>query len=204
MVIRMSNGLEDCKISLENFKAANAQLYNSKVFKSYILDKENNTTFEQAICNPSKTSMLRLEESFKEHYFNIRFTSYLSTSIHFNAVNFDKKDRKEKTRNQLILNNAFSDDPNSSLLEMIPEQSRSNCPEEAFEDQLPNIEDVIERQDLFDAVKQLTSNQKEILKLAYIDGLKDIEIAHALNKSQQAVSKSHQKALSILRELISK
>ncbi|MGE6756030.1 RNA polymerase sigma factor [Rossellomorea sp. NPDC071047] len=198
----MSNSLEDCKIALENFKTSNPGLYNSKVFKSYILDNENKKTFEQAICNPCKASILKLEESFKKHYFNIRFTSYLSTSIHFNAVNFDKKDRKEKSRNQLILNNAYNDDPNLSLVEMIPEQSRSNCPEEAFEDQLSNIEDIIERQDLFDAVKQLTSNQREIIKLAYIDGLKDIEIANKLSKSQQAVSKSHQKALLILRELI--
>lgn len=198
----MNNSPTDCSIALKNFEKENPNLYKSKVFKSFITDYENKVIFEAAICNPNKITEQRLEERFKKFYFNIRFTSYLSTSIHFNAVNFDKKDRKLKTRNQLILNNMYNEDPNISLIEMIPEQSRGNCPEEAFEDKLKDVEEIVESQDLYKALQQLTSNQREVIKLAYIDGLKDIEIANKLKKSQQAVSKSHQKALMTLRKIL--
>jgi RNA polymerase sigma factor (sigma-70 family) len=200
----MNNSPADCSIALKNFEKDNPNLYNSNVFKSFITDYENRMIFEEAICNPNKFTKQQLEKRFKKFYFNIRFTSYLSTSIHFNAVNFDKKDRKLKTRNQLILNNAYNEDPNLSLIEMIPEQSRGNCPEEAFEDTLNEVDEIVESEDLYNALQQLTSNQRDIIKLAYIDGMKDIEIASRLKKSQQAVSKSHQKALFTLRKILTK
>jgi RNA polymerase sigma factor (sigma-70 family) len=198
----MHNSPADCSIALKNFEKDNPNLYNSNVFRSFITDNENREVFEEAICNPNNLNKQLLEERFKKFYFNIRFTSYLSTSIHFNAVNFDKKDRKLKTRNQLILHNAHNEDPNMSLIEMIPEQSRGNCPEEAYEDTLKEVEEIVESEDLYNALQQLTSNQKEIIRLAYIDGMKDIEIASTLRKSQQAVSKSHQKALFTLRKIL--
>jgi RNA polymerase sigma factor (sigma-70 family) len=198
VVITLSELTEECPI--KEFEKNNLELINSSVFKSFRSSKENLEVYEKAICEPNEKTLKKLEQSFKEHYFKLRFTSYLATSIHYNAVNFDKKERKIKNRNQLILNQMNKDESNLSLMELVPDNSRVNQPEEAFEDGLDRIEEIMSDELLVEAISLLTNNQKEIIKLAYINGLKDTEIGEILNKSQQAVSKSHRKALEILRK----
>lgn len=48
---------------------------------------------------------------------------------------------------------------------------------------------------MYDALNSLTKKQKEIINLAYAEGLSDTEIGLILNKTRQAVSKTHKKAL---------
>ena len=53
-----------------------------------------------------------------------------------------------------------------------------------------------------DALYSLTEKQKQIINLVYIKGFSDTEIGQLLNISQQAVSKTHKKALKNIREYI--
>lgn len=55
-----------------------------------------------------------------------------------------------------------------------------------------------------EAVIRLTDKQKEILYLAYVKRLTDTEIGIVLNKSQQAVSKTHKKALKNINNYLQK
>ncbi|MFD2680923.1 sigma-70 family RNA polymerase sigma factor [Bacillus seohaeanensis] len=192
--------IKDCKGTLSDFKKENPRLMENKVMVSFLSRESNLKIFEKAICNSNSHSIRKLDQAFKEHYFILRFTSYLSTMIHFNSVNFDKKQRKNRERNLLTLDQSQSENENSSLLELVPEETRDNLPEEAFEDSLGKLEDIVSDTRLYDSLSCLTINQREILTLAYIHGLKDVEIAKILNKSQQAISKSHQKALNNIRE----
>ena len=64
------------------------------------------------------------------------------------------------------------------------------------------IGDHLTSYEIFHAIQSLTENQQQVLSLAYIYGLNDSEIAESLNKTQQAVSKSHTKALRKIREII--
>lgn len=170
------------------------------IIKSFLEIPGNTELLNEAIHNPSKMVKQQLDESFKEFFFQIRFTSYLSSAIHFNAINYDKKLKLFLERNQLIL-----DLPTKGYEGTFPPdltlQHRDNqdlCIDSS------NIEDHLTSDFLFKAIQQLTTNQRQILSLAYIFGLNDTEIASYLNKSQQAVSKSHKKALSKLRESIEK
>lgn len=66
------------------------------------------------------------------------------------------------------------------------------------------IEDHISNKQLYSAIQKLTDNQRQILSLAYVSCLNDSEIAEKLNKSQQAVSKSHKRALNKLKRFLEK
>ncbi|WP_411844579.1 sigma-70 family RNA polymerase sigma factor [Schinkia azotoformans] len=62
-----------------------------------------------------------------------------------------------------------------------------------------HIEDYIENVELIKKLRSLSQHQKNILSMSYIDDLKDKEIAKMLCISQQAVSKTRNKALKKLR-----
>ncbi len=53
---------------------------------------------------------------------------------------------------------------------------------------------------IYQAIKSLSSNQRNILYLVYINGWTDIEVSQYLQKSQQAVSKSRNKAIKQIRK----
>ena len=185
-----------CKVI--EFEEKNEKLLSDKIFLSF--KKKNLYLYEKTLKNPTNKNKEELEKAFKQHYFNIRFTSYLSKTIHFTAINFDKKERDFQSKNKLLLDqNVFSD--SSSLqnhLDFLTEDSRLVQPEAAYEDCLTDVTQILSNQKLQSAYLKLTDNQKRIINLSYIYGLQDIEISILLNKSQQAVSKSHKNALKIL------
>lgn len=67
-----------------------------------------------------------------------------------------------------------------------------------------NIEDYIECPVLFKAVTKLSNKQKQIINLHYLKGYSITEIGKLLKKSQQSVSKLHQKALNEIYDYIKK
>lgn len=182
----------------ESFSALEIHLQNP-IIKSFLEIPGNTELFNKAIYHPTKKAKQQLDDSFKEFFFQIRFTSYLSNAIHFNAINYDKKLKLFLERNQPILDLPAHGYTGTSLSAYQPLQHRVHqdlCIDSS------NIEDHLTSDFLFEGIQQLTKNQRQILSLAYIFGLNDTEIASYLNKSQQAVSKSHKKALSKLRDVI--
>ncbi len=143
----------------------------------------------------------KLDESFREFYFKIRFTCYLSQAIYFNAINYDKKVKLFSDRNRSILDEPVQDDENRTLIDLFVSTKWKEKKEEEYIGS-SRIEDHLANYTLYKVVQLLTENQRHLLSLAYIYGLNDSEIAIYLNKSQQAVSKSHKKALEKLREMI--
>lgn len=171
------------------------------IIKSFLEIQENSELLKEAINNPTKMSKQQLDDNFREYFFKIRFTSYLSNAIHFSAINYDKKIKLYLERNQPILDSTVKGNEGKALLDVIApiwdERQHSSIDSSNIEDHLTNYS-------LFKGIQQLTENQRQLLSLAYIFGLNDSEIACHLNKSQQAVSKSHKKALRKLREIIEK
>ncbi|GLY12625.1 sigma factor-like helix-turn-helix DNA-binding protein [Pseudobacillus badius] len=68
----------------------------------------------------------------------------------------------------------------------------------------PHIDDFIGDPILYQSLHTLTSKEKEIINLAYINNLSDVQIGKILNKSQQAVSKMHKKALKKIYDYMTK
>lgn len=174
-------------------------LKGNQVVDTFLSKEDNHKLVDQFLNSPSKKRKARLDEAFRKHYFGIRFISYLNTSLYFHSINFDKKIRRFERRNILTLDQAIGDEEGATYKDLLVDQSLS-LPNEQTE----QLETIIENEQLLNAFMSLTESQKQILDLAYAKDLRDVEIAEALGTSQQNISKTHQKALSNLKDMMRK
>jgi RNA polymerase sigma factor (sigma-70 family) len=166
--------------------------------ESFMTQPEHQELLKEFLTSPSPSAEDCLNEAFKAHYFGIRFTSYVSSSLYFHSVNFNKKIRLHRGRQLLTLDQPLGGDEDGSFKDMIPDSGETfTLPEQS-------LEDAISDDALLAAFRRLTDRQREILDLAYMKGMNDTEIAASLGVSQQAVSKSHRNALARLREQLQK
>jgi RNA polymerase sigma factor (sigma-70 family) len=188
--------------SVENYLSKFEKHLQNPVIKSFLEIPENMGLLEEVINNPTNLSKKKLDDTFREFYFKIRFTNYLSTAIYFNAINYDKKVNLFLERNKTILDGQLNDGDSVTLIDYLASKEWQEGQEVWIDS--TNIADHLTSYTLFNAIQLLTENQRQLLNLAYIYDLNDSEIAIYLNKSQQAVSRSHKKALKKLKEIIEK
>jgi RNA polymerase sigma factor (sigma-70 family) len=186
--------------SVENYLTKFEKHLQNPVIKSFLDIQENMDLLVDVINNPSNVSKKKLDDTFREYYFKIRFTNYLSKAIYFNAINFDKKVNLFLDRNKSILDSQLKEGDNLTLIDYLVSKEWQEGQEVWIDSS--NIADHLTSYSLYKAIQLLTENQRQLLNLAYIYDLNDSEIAIYLNKSQQAVSRSHKKALKKLREII--
>jgi RNA polymerase sigma factor (sigma-70 family) len=182
----------------ERFYRIYPDLRGNKAVESFMTRPEHQELLKEFLTSPSASSEDCLNEAFKAHYFGIRFTSYVSSSLYFHSVNFDKKIRLHRGRQLLTLDQPLGGDEDGTFKDMIPGHGDPILlPEQSLEESITD-------DSLLHAYRKLTDRQKEILDLAYARELSDTEIADILKVSQQAVSKSHKKALAKLKEELRK
>ncbi|MGG0657468.1 sigma-70 family RNA polymerase sigma factor [Rummeliibacillus pycnus] len=186
----MENNKDCCKF--REFIQGNEEFLNNPVIKDFLSKKANYQLLKQSICHPTFQNKERLDQAFRGFYFNIRFTAYISSTLYFHAINLDKKISKLNYRFPVTLDQPFKEDTEVSLKDIA-------IYHEDFELKSDNILDYITDPDIYNALKSLTSNQRNILYLVYIKGWTDSEVGNYLKKSQQAVSKSRNKALKKIR-----
>lgn len=195
-------------INLKDFNNQSVETYLSKIekhmknpiIKSFLNIAENMDLLKEVINNPTSILTKKLDDTFREFYFRIRFTSYLSQAIYFNAINYDKKVKLFSDRNKTILDIPVKDKKGRTVIEFFCSMEWKDCQEDCIYSS--NIKDHLTNASLYKGIEQLTENQRKLLSLAYIFDLTDSEIATYFNVSQQAVSKSHKKILKKLREII--
>jgi RNA polymerase sigma factor (sigma-70 family) len=190
----------DINENVENYLMKFERHLQNPVIKSFLDIQENMDLLAEVINNPTNLSKKKLDDTFREFYFKIRFTNYLSQAIYFNAINYDKKVKLFLERNKSILDCQINDGESVPLIDYLASKEWQEGQEVCFES--TNIADHLTSYSLYQAIQLLTENQRQLLNLAYIYGLNDSEIAIYLNKSQQAVSRSHKNALKKLREII--
>jgi RNA polymerase sigma factor (sigma-70 family) len=192
MVVKKMDSLK------ERFYRIYPDLRGNKAVESFMSQPEHQELLKEFLTSPSASAEDCLNEAFKAHYFGIRFTSYVSSSLYFHSVNFDKKIRLHRGRQLLTLDQPLGGDEDGTFKDMIPDSGEPvTLPEQS-------LEDAISDDALLAAFRRLTDRQKEILDLAYVKEMSDTEIAKVLRVSQQAVSKSHKNALARLREELKK
>ncbi len=184
---------EESVDGIKKFMEENKEFMENTIVQGFLREKGHFKLFAEAVCNPSKENKDNLDEAFKKYYFTIRFTSYISSSIHFSALNFHKKQRLYASRFPLLLD---------------AETDGGTAYKDQIEDFGANLETYTEREGiresiseyiadplLYDAIQSLSDSQKTVLYFAYIKKLNDTEIADVIQKSQQYVSKAHKNAL---------
>ncbi len=175
-------------------------LKHNKAVDSFISKQENRTLIEQFLLEPNAEREYELNEAFKSHYFDIRFTAYVSSSLYFHSVNFDKKHRTYSERHPLTLDKKTDQGDGQAFIDLVPDQSDSLSPFMNYS----TLAECLEDDDLLTGYRALTERQQRILDLAYVQEWSDTEIARSMGVSQQAISKSHKKALNALRILLQK
>lgn len=183
-----------CKQKIKDFNEENKDFLENTIVKSFLMREKNQKLLVQVICEPTEENKKLIDNEFKKFYFDVRFTSYISTILYFNAINFDKRHRKMLNRQPLTVDQPIKDDTSStSFNAMLVDAEMEIQVEDILRSD--NIEDYITNPVLYEAIQSLTEKQKEVISLAYVKGLTDTEISKVLNKSQQAVSKIHKTAL---------
>lgn len=186
--------------SVETYLSKIEKHMKNPIIKSFLNIAENMDLLKEVINNPTSILTKKLDDTFREFYFRIRFTSYLSQAIYFNAINYDKKVKLFSDRNKSILDIPVKDKKGRTVIELFCSMEWKDCQEDCIYSS--NIKDHLTNASLYKGIEQLTENQRQLLSLAYIFDLTDSEIATYFNVSQQAVSKSHKKILKKLREII--
>ncbi|WP_371069684.1 sigma-70 family RNA polymerase sigma factor [Sediminibacillus sp. JSM 1682029] len=191
---------DPCTSEVKKYIDEHQEFLNNTIVSTFLKDQDNYQLFVQTICYPSQANTKKLDDKFRAYYFNIRLTTFLSNTLHFNAINYDKKYKNVKMRNQLILDSPLTDDSEYTLKDVIEDKQQVSNLEAMFSNGRDySLEDLVVDERLYQAIANLTENQKKILNLAYVHELSDTEIATVMKKTQQAVSKSHKKALKRLR-----
>lgn len=180
---------------IRHFETENSEFLNNSLVVSFLNTPLHKEVYLETIINPIPENMKKLDILFKNYYFNIRFTSYISTTLKFNSINYDKRAKLIQARFLTTLDAAINpiEGEATTFRDLVADENA----EKIFEIAISNgsLEQQITSPLLHDAYKILTAKQKEIINLAYVEGLNDTEIGMILNKTQQAVSKAHKKAL---------
>ncbi|WP_061811041.1 sigma-70 family RNA polymerase sigma factor [Rossellomorea vietnamensis] len=171
----------------------------NKAVESFISQTENRKLVEDFLHHPSASKEDHLNEAFKAYYFDIRFTSYVSSSLYFHSVNFDKQIRKYSERHPLTLDDRVGED-GGSYVDLVPDPDSDIAPFTNYS----TLMECLENEELLQAYKTLTEKQKHILDLAYVQERSDTQIARMQGVSQQAISKTHRKALRKLKSILEK
>lgn len=181
-----------CKIL--DFTENNEKFLNNSLIKKFLSNESNYKLFKNSVCHPTIQNQEKLDRAFKVFYFHIRFTAYVSSTLYFHGINLDKKIREVNYRFPVTLDQPVNDDSGLSHKDFSSAEDFEN-----FDVESDNILDYIIDPNLYKAIQNVTSNQKEILYLVYIKRFTDSEVSILLGKTQQAVSKSRSKALKQIR-----
>ncbi|MYL36136.1 sigma-70 family RNA polymerase sigma factor [Pontibacillus yanchengensis] len=169
------------------------ELMKDPFMRRFLADEENYRLFKNYQQMPTEETAVSLNNKFQEELKKVRAISYLSKSIHYWAVDFDKKQRKYSERFTATLDQPLDNDGDYTHKDNL----QSN--KEISYKPATSIEDVIQNPSLMKVVSTLTLRQKNILFSLFVLGLTENEIAEKKGVSQQVISKSKQKALKKLR-----
>ncbi len=178
-------------------KLEEKQLMKDPFLRRFLSDDENYQLFQNYQQNPSLETAKELDYKFRKELTKARAMAYLSKVIRRKAIEFDKDDRNYRSRFTTTLDQPTEEgDGHTNKDDIESTIDLSNRVE-------TRIEDIINTNpSLGSAIGSLTSRQRKILFLSFVEGFTGKEIAEKLGSSPQAVSKSKKKALDTLRREI--
>ncbi|MFT8320313.1 MAG: sigma-70 family RNA polymerase sigma factor [Bacillus sp. (in: firmicutes)] len=188
----------------KKFREENSRLFENEIVQEFLKIEHHYQLLVDAINHPTKTNKDKVDIAFKKHYFTIRFTSYLSKSIYFKAVNFHHKQNVYKSRYPLLLDAEKEIDGNSTYKDQLDDKESEIERYVEKRGLRENVAEYVEDPLLYKAIQSLTNAQQNILYYAYVQKCKDTDIALQLNKSQQYISKTHKTALKRIHQFLLK
>lgn len=162
-----------------------------KLWQSFLRHQENKGLLYRYVRQPNEERRKILEQTFQQFIFERRFISYFAKTIHYTAVQFDKKERRFLDRNQRYLDAPMGE--GHSVGEIPSTVSEYGSSSHTLEDHMFSSV-------LSSAWEQLTKKQQRVLDLSFVYGYTDTEIGEMFNQSQQSISRLKQRALQNMRQ----
>lgn len=160
---------------------------------SFRKEEQHDLLLQRALQVPSTANFEALDEAFRHHYTKRRFLQYVSKSIHWEAVDFDRKHRKRDGIFPLLLEQP-QEEANETMRDQIEDPSQQ-VEDQAIAFTVERLEDVFHDPLLRKSIATLTPLQKKILIALYYLGYSMKETAAILRTSHQNISKSHRRIL---------
>ena len=182
----------DIKIFLINFE----QKKMDPVIHFFLQEQKNRDLLSSFLAEPCLENKVRLDNAFKVHYKKAKVISYINKLIHFLSIDFDKKVNRYYSRN-IFLSSFVKDENNAPELPSKQLKLQKDLYDTVLNDQ--GLLQSISSEELFHAIKTLSSKQLLILDLKYSQNLSNKEIAYILNESQQTITYNLRTAIKKLR-----
>jgi RNA polymerase sigma factor (sigma-70 family) len=177
------------------------QLYKQELLKKFLAIREHQEVWHKFTRDPSPQYEQLLNKAFRKFIFQVRFLKYISTSIRYAAIDFDKRLNIIRNREQLILDQPLEDEERNLLNERWL-KTNDQIVEESFFAISMNFVEAIEDPLIYRALRSLTDRQKLIVTLSFVLKYQDKEIADLLGVSQQSVSKTKKVAIEKIRKYL--
>lgn len=185
---------------ITEFNSINKTFLSEPIVKTFFeSSSENKILLKKAIEKKDKNASEMLDEKFKEFFFQFRIISYISKLSRNLSIDFDKRQRKLKGKFQLLL-----DGPNGSNLINLTKEENDFLEEILANSEKTHLTDYVDDTKLINALNELTSKQRKVIKLIYIYELKQSDIARLLNETPQSITNTKRKALKKIRKLLAR
>ncbi len=168
------------------------------IVQRFFSNPENLNLLYSFLKTSSPRSWRKLQNAFRNFYFEVRFTKYLSSTIKYGYIDFERQRRRREDRSVIIYDMEMCEESNRIFGDEIAIQHNIDQEQSRFEPQI--LMDAIGNELIYKAFSELTSNQKMILTFTYSCCFLDKEIADRMSISPQAVSKARKSALANLKK----
>lgn len=177
--------------SVTKFKEDNPEFMAQPIVKNFLSEEDNAYLLEKSLAGNLEAQAI-LDERFKKSLRRARVISYVSKLIYFYSIEYDKKFRKERQRQPLLLDkNPHEGYDRGAIVDLT-----EGCEGISIYDE--GLHDVFSDNALIEATYKLTRKQKLILELYYLQNRSNQEISSLLNESEQNVSNLKRRAISTL------
>ncbi|NEW07922.1 hypothetical protein GK047_18135 [Paenibacillus sp. SYP-B3998] len=185
----------------KDYKLQNPKLFKNKIIDHFFLNPNHAYLLGKYLIRPTSENGELLEHKFRQFFFCIRFTKYLSSLIRFCDIDFHRKRRRHEERSPLVFDVPLGEDEDRTLGDSLYSQSFHRQSEAPLKE--PELfQWTLENEYLFAAFNELTERQKLVITLAYSTYALDTEIADYIQISQQAVTKIRILALNKMRNYL--
>lgn len=161
-------------------------------------DEENIKIYSKAINSQEQYHIDILVDRFYNYMFKLYFISYIEKSLKLKSLEFKRKINKLKEREVYVLN-ILDDGFEEERINTIADKSINIIDEICSEADIKNMSSNTK---LNEAIQNITSKQRTILFMRYIQDKEEKQIAKELNLSKQAVNKVKLAGLKNIRDYL--
>jgi RNA polymerase sigma factor (sigma-70 family) len=173
------------------------------IMKEFLRLEENRTLLNKHLQSPSKEEKEELDRRFKAFYKKLKTIKYINSLIRMYAIDYDKRLKKQNTRNLLILDAplTYHHKGEETTLANTMKAAQQGVMEREPYQYGRELKEQIAEDWLYKALESLTPKQLKVLELLYVHQVNRKDIAIQLGSSRQNISNIHSKAIKKLRRI---